>query len=214
LTQLLAERQSAIQDVFMAARDQGINPRDDPDGFHQLVTDAEAPINDSIKSLLGDTGYSQLNNYEQTMPQRNVVNTLQQRLSYTDSPLSSSQADQLVQILAANAPPRANNGSNGMQYFGNETRMLMGPGGVMMGGGGGMGGLVGPGSAPITSGAVNQASTVLTQPQLSTLQQMQQQQQTAQQLQQMMRSSFQQNNYSGGPAVGGAPPPGPHKGGG
>ncbi|HVU36251.1 MAG TPA: hypothetical protein VHE61_22635 [Opitutaceae bacterium] len=203
---LLIDRQNAIQDVWAAARDQGINPRTDPAGFQKLVADAQAPINDSIKSLLGADDYSQFTNYEQTMPQRNLVNTLQQRLSNTDSPLSSAQSDQLVQILASNSPQRA----NGTEGGGNTGYVAMNGGGRMGGmvmgfGGGAMGGLVGPGSAPITSAAVNQAQSVLNQTQVSVLQQLQQQQQAAQQLQQVIRSNLQQLNAGKGSGNGSAP---------
>ena len=51
-------------------------------------------MNNNLKAVLGDAGFNQMQNYEQTMPQRNVVNQLQQRLSYTDTPLSQAQADQ------------------------------------------------------------------------------------------------------------------------
>ena len=221
LASLLIERQTARQDVFQAARDQGINPRTDPDGFRKLVADAQNSVNDSIKSLLGDDGFSQFTNYEQTMPQRNIVNTLQQRLSYTDSPLTSAQAEQLVQILAANTPQRTTTttgteprggadfgggfggpGGGGFGGFGGRMGGLV-TGGFGGGGGGGLGAIVGPNSAPITSGAVSQAQSVLSPTQEAALTQLQQQQQTAQQLQQLVRSTYQQNNpTNGGTATG------------
>lgn len=190
LKTLLLDRQNVFQDVLSAARDQGIDPREDRDAFRKLVTDAQNSINDNIKSLLGDSGYSQFTNYEQTMPQRNIVNALQQRLTYTDSPLTSSQADQLVQILASNAPAVANEtggGRRGGEFMGRGVAMLAG------GDGGGVA-IVGPGAAPITASAVNQAQSVLTQTQVSALQQLQQQQQNAQQLQQLYRNAIRQGN--------------------
>lgn len=219
LKDLLVQRQDAQRDVFQAARDQGINPRTDPQGFQKLVSDAESPINDSIKSLLGDSGYDQLNNYDQTMPQRNIVNMLQQKLSYTDSPLSSTQADQLVQVLATNAPQKnPTTGTTDTNNFGGNGRiagMLMGGFGGGPGGGGGgetgMMSLVGRNAAPITSQAVNQAQTVLTPTQVSALQQLQQQQQTAQQIQQLIRTTAQQAQQAAGAS---APAAGSRKGGG
>lgn len=211
LTALLVDKQNALQDVYAAAREQGINPRTDPDGFKKLVADAQSTINDSIKSLIGDQGMSQLTNYEQTMPQRNLVNVLQQRLSATDAPLTPSQADQLVQILASNAPaqqPAANGGGRfggmGGDFGGGFGGRL---GAVVMGGGGsvGAGAVAGPNAAPITSQAVAQAGTVLNSTQVSALQQLQQQQQNAQQLQQLIRSTWEQTNGGSGSA---APAPG------
>ncbi len=211
LTALLVDKQNALQDVYAAARDQGINPRTDPDGFKKLVDDAQSTINDSIKSLIGDPGMSQLTNYEQTMPQRNLVNVLQQRLSATDAPLTPSQADQLVQILASNAPAQAASGNGGGRFGGMGGDFGGGFGGrlgaVVMGGGGsvGAGAVAGPNAAPITSQAVAQAGTVLNSTQVSALQQLQQQQQNAQQLQQLIRSTWEQTN-SGNAGNGGAAP--------
>jgi hypothetical protein len=196
LKQLLIDRENVRQDVFAAARDQGIDPRTDREAFQKLLTDARNSVNENIKSLLGDQGYSQFTNYEQTMPQRNIVNALQQRLSATDVPLSASQSDQLVQILAANAPAGTNgNAANGGGWRGGDFGGGPGRFGAGMGGGTGMGALT---SAPITPTAISQASAVLNQNQLSALEQLQQQQQTAQQLQQMMRSAWQQNGAAGG----------------
>jgi hypothetical protein len=195
LKTLLLDRQNSIQDVLAAAREQGINPRDDPAAFRKLVTDAQNTANDNIKSLLGDAGYDQLNHYEQTLPQRNVVDALQQRLAYSDSPLSASQAEQLVQILASTAPQATN--PNGTEGGGRRG----GPVGDLGGRFGGFGGVasinaIGAGSAPITPAALSQAQSMLAPTQVAALQQLQQQQQTAQQLQQLYRSAIQQGTTS------------------
>ena len=104
LKTILADRQTTMQDVMSAARDQGIDPRTDRNAVQKLMEVARNDINSSIKSVVGESGFNQLETYEKTIPQRNIVNQLQQRLSSTDTPLTSIQADQLVQILAANTP--------------------------------------------------------------------------------------------------------------
>jgi len=214
LKTLLAERQTTVSDVFTAARDQGIDPRSDPEGFRKLVTDAQNQINDQIKSAIGESGFAQLTNYEQTLPQRNLVNELQQRLSYTDTPLTSSQADALVAILAANAP-KAQAGANSaasqpnLDPQGGRLRVGFGGGGggggfaaiagFAGGPGGGMLGAVmegvsrGANSAPITQNAVAQSTAVLSPPQVQALQQIQQQQQSQQQLQQLVHDTLAAN---------------------
>lgn len=171
LKTLLADRQNAPQDVFAAAREQGLNPRTDRDAMRKLVEDAQATVNASIKSLLGDAGYEQLTRFEQTMPQRALVNTLQQQLTYSDSPLSSYQAEQLVNILATNNPP-AGGGQVGR-----------GPGGMFSGGNPGRTG------TRISNEVVQQASAVLSTSQLNALQALQKQQQNARQLEQMIREA-------------------------
>lgn len=216
LKSLLIERQASRQDVFEAARAQGIDPRENPEAFRKLMADTRNEVEGSIKSLLGDTGYAQLQNYEQTMPQRGLVNDIQQRLSYTNTPLTASQAEQLVQILAANAPQRpaapASSGEPTLATVnirdGNMSFEFRGPGpggpggpprggpdmgfvGAMIGGPGGMGAMFDSGrGATVTDAAVNQAQGVLSQPQVAVLKQVQQQQQTQQQLAQMVRETM------------------------
>lgn len=215
---LLADRTNTMQDVMNAARDQGINPRTDPQGYQQLVASAQNDINNGLKAVLGDAGFSQLQNYEQTMPQRNVVNQLQQRLSYTDMPLTLSQADQLVQVLASNPAPQRTN-ANGTPVQGGRGGMVAIAGGGVAGaavdaffggGGGGIGALIGGGgggggTATVTPAAVAQAQSVLAAPQVAALQQIQQQQQTQQQLAQIVREtmSAQNQNRGTGNATGG-----------
>ncbi|MES2694464.1 MAG: hypothetical protein V4773_13395 [Verrucomicrobiota bacterium] len=142
LKTLLAERSNTAQDVFAAAREQGIDPRENPAAFRKMNADAQNVINNAIKATIGDAGFAQLATYEQTLPQRNLVNDLQQRLSYTNSPLSSAQADQLVGILAANAPQRTANATPGQPQPGQPQPGML-PGGPRGPGPGGPGG--GPG---------------------------------------------------------------------
>lgn len=208
LKNLLLERQTTVQDVMSAARDQGMDPRTDPAGFRKLIADAHNSVNNGIKSVLGDSGFAQLQTYEQTLPQRNVVNDLQQRLSYTNTPLTSVQAEQLVQVLAANTPTRTPNNppvdggpppppmggrgpGGGFGDFGAAVLGAFGGGGpgpgfmaaVVDGGRGGA-------TAPVTSTAVAQAQAILAPPQLQALQDIRQQQQSQQQLQQLIRETM------------------------
>lgn len=215
---LLADRGNTLLDILSVARDQGIDPRQDPEAFRKLMTSAQDDLNNSLKSVIGDTAFAQYQNFEQTQAQRNVVNQLQQRLSYTDTPLTPAQAEQMVQILAANTPPVRRTGAGG------ATGQTQSAGGVdfgglamLAGGGGGLSALTAGGrgdNAPITATAVNQAQAVLSGPQFTALQQLQQQQQAQQQLQQLMRDTItgaQNNNAAGGTP---STPPGSKKGGG
>ena len=81
LKTVLAERQTTLQDVMSAALDQGLDPRRDREAYQKLLEGARADVNASIKAVIGDSGFAQFENYETTMPQRNIVNQLQQRLS-------------------------------------------------------------------------------------------------------------------------------------
>lgn len=188
---LLVEKQTALQDVLAAARSQGINLRDDPESFQKMVAQTQAEVDNSIKAMLGEEGFAKYQNYQETIPQRSVVNQLQQSLSYTGSPLSDAQAEQLVQILAQTAP-KSSGGAEPM-----NVAITASIGGGRGGGGdraivnfgGGSGFALGGGSTPITDEAVTLAQGVLTPSQVQSLQQLQQQQQAQQQLQQAIRQN-------------------------
>ncbi|HEY5228945.1 MAG TPA: hypothetical protein VIJ19_10400, partial [Opitutaceae bacterium] len=108
---LLADKQQAMMDTLQAAREQGINPREDPDGFKSLMTQAVAATDQNIQQMLGDAGFQQYQQYQQTLPERNTVNSLQQSLSYTQTPLTDDEANQMIALLAQNQPQRAGNGT-------------------------------------------------------------------------------------------------------
>lgn len=195
---LLVEKQTAMQDVVTAARARGIDPLADPEGLRKMVADTQAEVDDHIKATLGEAGFTQYQEYQQTIPQRNLVSQLQQSLSYTSAPLSDAQAEQLVGILAHTSPPSGrepgmpaiSTGMNVAVAFapdstgggGGATTFSLGEN--VMGFGGGLGG------ARITDEAIAAAQSVLSPPQLQGLQQLQQQQQAQQQLQQTLRQSF------------------------
>jgi hypothetical protein len=184
---LLADKQQALMDVMQAAREQGISPREDPDGFKTLVNQAESQADQNIQQALGDAGFQQYQQYQQTLPERNTVNSLQQQLSYTQTPLTDDEANQMIGLLSQTQPQRAGSGTAGTENGGNP-----GPGLMSLVNGGG--------TARVTDAALTQAQGVLSAPQISALQQIQQQQQAQQQMQQMMRAANQ-----GAPAAPAAP---------
>jgi hypothetical protein len=184
---LLADKQQALMDVMQAAREQGINPRTDPDGFKTLVNQAISQTDQTIQQTLGDAAFQQYQQYQQTLPERNVVNSLQQSLSYTQTPLTDDQAGQLVSLLAQYQPQRAGNGTAGTSNGGDG-----GPGVFALMNGGG--------TARVTNDALSQASGILSSQQVAALQQIQLQQQAQQQMQQMMRAANQGSGGTGGAA--------------
>jgi hypothetical protein len=196
---LLADKQQSLMDVMQAAREQGINPREDPDGFRTLVNQAVSQTDAAIQQALGDAAYQQYQQYQQTLPERNVVNSLQQQLSYTQTPLTDDEANQMIALLAQTQPQRAGNGTSGTSNGGDA-----GPSAMSLVNGGG--------TARVTNDGLAQAQGVLSAPQLAALQQIQLQQQAQQQMQQLMRSANQGNQ--GAPSTGSAPPPAAVAGGG
>lgn len=201
LNLLLTERANTMQDVLTAARDQGINPRENAEAFKKLIADVQGQTNANIKAAIGEDGFAQLTQYERTLPQRNVVSDLEQRLGYTNAHLTPAQAEQLVQILATNPPPRPV-AQNSATPSGTASR-TGGAAGPRPDAGAivrnamttvpGVGLLLGStddGRAPvptypISQSALSQAQTILTAPQFAVLQQLQQQQQAQQRLKQL-----------------------------
>lgn len=215
LTSLLADRAVTLQDVMTAAREQGISPRENPQAFQKLIADVQNDLNNSIKTVIGEQGLTQLTNYEQTLPQRNLVNDLQQRLSYTNTPLTAMQAEQLVQILATNGPQPATAGTSeaavavrgrGGEFGGMIGALGGGPGLGMLFGAFDGGGRGGNGTAPVTASAVTQAQTVLAAPQVAALQQIQQQQQAQQQLRKLVTDTLSANQTKSSPSTGSSTP--------
>ena len=102
--QLMLERQRAQTDVLVAATQQGVNPMSDPQAFRDLVKNAQADVDQQLQSSLGADNYAQFQSYQQTQAQRAVVNQLQQDLSFSDTPLTDAQQQQLIQIVAQTNP--------------------------------------------------------------------------------------------------------------
>lgn len=221
---LLADRSNTRMDVMTVAQEQGIDARSNPEAVRKLFANAQDELNNSIKAVVGENGFTQLQSYEQTLPQRGLVNDLQQRLSFSDTPLSASQADALVQILASNPAPRPTNsgssssaapssGRGGPDSPGGRGSDFGGFGGPAMGAMVGMveGMTRGSSGVTVTAGAVAQAQSVLAPSQLAALQQIQQQQQAQQQLQQLVRETLSANQAAPAPSdsasTGGNPPP-------
>jgi hypothetical protein len=178
---LLVDKQNVMRDVRSAAREQGLNGRENRDQLRSLVEQANTELDANILAALGQEKYNQYKYYEQTQPQRNLVNQLDRRLNYTTASLSDAQSSQLVQILAQSSQNNSSNNSGG--------------------------GRVGPGGVSITDSVVSQAQGVLTPAQLDALKQLQAEQQAQRQLREQMRNLRQQqnNNANASGAATGAP---------
>lgn len=185
---LLVEKSTAVSDVIAAAREQGINRRSDRDAVNKLVASTQAEIDENIRAALGEVAYAQYRDYEQTLPHRAVTTQLEQRLSYSSTPLTPEQSAQLVRILSATNNSPGNFGP--VSATGN-------PGEPSFSGGG---------RAMITDATINQALGVLAAPQLEALRQLQQEQQVQAELNAAMRRRFQATPASGqNPAPSSAP---------
>jgi hypothetical protein len=165
---LLVEKRTAVADVMAAARSQGLTGRENRDELRQLVNDTQAEIDANIRAAIGETAFTQYQNFEQTQPQRAVVSQLEQRLSYSGTPLTPQQSEQLVNVLAANA-------GDARQRVNIPPVRAAASGAVFTT------------PATLNDQALAQSATVLNPTQLQALQQLQQEQQAQAQLAQLLR---------------------------
>lgn len=100
LKALLVERQNIRGDVMAASRQEGLNLRENRDAIQNLIRENEADSNAALRSLLGEAGYETFAQYESTQTERNLARQIDQRFSYTATPLSASQSEQLITLLA------------------------------------------------------------------------------------------------------------------
>jgi hypothetical protein len=163
---LLVDKQSAAMDVFNTAREQGLNPRDNRDQIRQLVDSFEAETDASIRAMLGETAYQQYQQYEKTASQRSMVSQIEQRLSYSSTPLYGNQSEQLVNLLATSSAPTT------------SFNLTPGVGGPVAQGGNR--------AVTITDAMIAQSKAFLSQPQVDALVQLQQEQNIQTQLRQQM----------------------------
>ncbi len=100
---LLVEKSMVGFDSMSAAQQQGIDPHSDTRVFPGRRGSRGrrwTPLN-----LLGSGGFTQFQQYQETVPARNTSNLLTQALSYTPTPLTETQADGLVQALTQYGTP-------------------------------------------------------------------------------------------------------------
>lgn len=107
LKDLLAEKQLARMEARAVARAEGLTGND-RDAMRELVSESDDEIEARIIGLLGDDRYAALKKYEGTTQQRARVAQLDQRLSYSQSPLQPFQNEAMVEILASTQEPRPN----------------------------------------------------------------------------------------------------------
>jgi hypothetical protein len=168
LKNLLVERQTTRMDVMTSARAQGLDPRTNRDELNKLTAAAQAEVDASIKTSLGETVYNQYQNYEATQPQRSLVSQLDQRLSYSTTPLNANQSAFLITTLTATTTA------------GSEAPD------PQQGGPGNWGGTRPTITIPDT--VIQQAQSVLTPDQVTALKQLQAEQKAQQQIRELMRN--------------------------
>ena len=101
LTKLLIDKQQLVSDVAVAAIQNGVDPRTDPDAFQALLMAGKAGIEGQIRSFLGDNGYAQYLAYDQGIVSSNSLIRVQRILANTPDVLTEEQSVQLTQLLSS-----------------------------------------------------------------------------------------------------------------
>jgi len=104
LKNLLVEAQLAKTDSIYAAADQGLAPGAGAEEHFEATTAAQKDSYDQIHAFLGDAGFDQFQQYQQTRFLHSALTSVQQSLSYTATPLSDDQANQLAKVLYQSIP--------------------------------------------------------------------------------------------------------------
>jgi hypothetical protein len=95
---LLIEKQNSALDVLMLSRGD-IDLSVASSEVNAAADMARSEVDAAIELTLGPERYRMFKRYEETLPQRATVDQLAQRLSYSDSPLRSEQAEALVDLM-------------------------------------------------------------------------------------------------------------------
>jgi hypothetical protein len=180
--QLLVDKQNSAMDVLAAAHNQDLLTSGDGSAVKALMQQENQSVDAAIRAVLGDTAYEEYQDFERTQPERRAIDQLASRLSYTDTPLTTEQAEALVNLLSAErtAQPAASATPATSVQFAMVT-----PGGdaafSLMGGG--------P-PPPITDEAVADAQAILSEPQLEAMRELQAEQQARERLGELMREAM------------------------
>lgn len=102
---LLAEKEGAEFDVVAVGQRVAESPLS-PEDLRETIRTVKARVEGEIENSLGAQRYEIYRDYERTLPQRATVAQLEQRLSYSKTPLATEQAEALVHILAEHAPAK------------------------------------------------------------------------------------------------------------
>ncbi|MBX3750383.1 MAG: hypothetical protein KF897_09865 [Opitutaceae bacterium] len=181
----LVEKQTAVMDVLAAARAQGLDPRKDGEAIGTMMKATQAEIDANIRAALGDSTFETYQEYERTLPTRNVIGQLESRLSYSGTPLTQSQSQEMVRILAETGEggrvPTIRTATPAVSIAGGPGANVQMGAAIAIASGGGV---------LITDATVARSQSVLSSDQVAALQEIQQEQQAAQQLGRSMRAEM------------------------
>lgn len=180
LKDLLVERQASTMDAFVAGRTSGgVLPGGE--AMRSLVQETQAEIDAGIHALLGDDQFQQYEDFNANSAQYALADQLERRLSYTPTPLTTEQADELVRIFREYQPATGPESQAGFNFVTAGPAGLVGSAGVFIGN---------AGARVLSDETMDQAGTILTPEQLTALKEIQAEQRAQQEMFEAMRDSM------------------------
>lgn len=107
---LMGELMIAKMDANQSASATGL----DAASRASLVVQTQQEIAEQLQSYLGDQAYAALQQWNGMLYQRQIASSLQASLSYTSTPLTDAQAQQLAQAMYQAAPDSAKGDATGL----------------------------------------------------------------------------------------------------
>ncbi len=102
LTGLLAAKREVPLDVAVADFQNGGDPRNDLEAYHDMIAATRQDLESQIHALLGDADYAAYQNYGSTTAQAQVLTNLGQMLNGVQAPLTPEQETRLLESMQAN----------------------------------------------------------------------------------------------------------------
>lgn len=106
LIKLLADKRQAAADVAASMFQNGTDPREDPNGYVDMIAATREDLEKQIASLLGDSGYQAYQSFDRGIGQSQVMARMNLLLSEIQQPLTGEQATQLQASMQANKAGR------------------------------------------------------------------------------------------------------------
>ncbi|MFT3780623.1 MAG: hypothetical protein QM790_01320 [Nibricoccus sp.] len=97
--EIMFEAEQDKIDLRLAAKNQGLAPNDP--SLKNLQRQNKAKLQEAQKELLGETGYEKLQRYQRLQPLSGFIQNIAVGAAQTDTPLTSQQCGQLLEILAS-----------------------------------------------------------------------------------------------------------------
>lgn len=99
LKDLLAEKDTIATDALEIANTEGLHPLENAKAFRELLRSVSADTLLQIEELLGPSGYQIYREYQDSLPLRNSLEQLRQRLSNSSAPISAGEISRVVDRL-------------------------------------------------------------------------------------------------------------------